>query len=205
MIAVERQLGSGRGPNGRTVRPRAAIHSRNGNTRNSLVRAHFPLQPGTYFTDGFSEAGASAPPITAGKKWTLESVPDHRFSSGHGFSRAVAAEHRMRLQPLRYHARRYLTDSSAPPEDTPVWRLGVYKTASSHSPLTTSHSSLLPGVPKSLRVFGWLPETVNRVETGVSYRKHSLASGSTRDVPAHEKQLFLRSNRLRRLATVARP
>jgi len=202
---VERQLGSGRAPNSKTVRRRTVIHSQNGHARDSLVRAHFPLQPGTYFTDGFSAAGASAPPITAGKNWALESVPDHRFSSVHGFSPALAAENRTRLQPLRCRARRYHTDSSAPPEDTPVWRLSVYKRASSHSPLTTSRLSFLPGVPKTLRVSGWLPGTVNRVETGVSYRKHSLGGKPTRNVPAHEKQLFSRSNRLRRPATVARP
>ena len=200
---VERQLGSGRGPNSKTVRRRAAIHSQNGNARNSLVRAHFPPPPGTYFTHGFSRGGASAPPIAAGKNCALESVPNHRFSSGHGFSRAVAAENRMRLHPLRCHACRYHADSSAAPEDTPVLRLGVYKRASSRSSLTTSRLSFLPGVPQSLRGLGWLPGTVNRVETHVSHRKHTLGYTLTRDVPAHEKQLFSRSPRLCQPATVA--
>jgi hypothetical protein len=41
-------------------------------------------------------------------------------------------------------------------------------------------------VPKKPRFFGWLPETVNRVETHVSHRKQTIAHASTRDVPAHE-------------------
>jgi hypothetical protein len=37
--------------------------------------------------------------------------------------------------------------------------------ASSHSSLNTSYCLNLPGVPKTRSVLGWLPETVNRVET----------------------------------------
>jgi len=43
----------------------------------------------------------------------------------------------------------------------------------------------LPGVPETLRVLGWLPGTVNRVETHVSHRKQTIGHASTRNVPAH--------------------
>jgi len=45
--------------------------------------------------------------------------------------------------------------------------------------------TFLPGVPETLRVLGWLPETVNRVETHVSHRKQTSGHTSTRNVPAH--------------------
>jgi len=54
-----------------------------------------------------------------------------------------------------------------------------------HSPLT--NRIVLPGVPKTPRVLGWLPETVTRVEMHLSYRKQTIAHRSTRNVPAHEK------------------
>ena len=52
-----------------------------------------------------------------------------------------------------------------------------------YSPLT--NHAFLPGVPKTLRVLGWLPGTVTRVETHLSPRKQTTAHPSTRNVPAH--------------------
>jgi hypothetical protein len=49
---------------------------------------------------------------------------------------------------------------------------------------------VLPGAPKTLRILGWLPETVNRVETHVSHRKQKTGYPSTRNVPAHAKLRF---------------
>ena len=44
---------------------------------------------------------------------------------------------------------------------------------------------VLPGVPKTLRVVGWLPGTVTRVETHLSRRKQTTGHASTRNVPEH--------------------
>jgi hypothetical protein len=55
---------------------------------------------------------------------------------------------------------------------------------------------ILPGVPETLCVSGWLPDTVNRVETHLSHRKQTTAHASTRNVPAHDyfRVLFVRAS-----------
>jgi len=55
----------------------------------------------------------------------------------------------------------------------------------SHDSTITRRRRVLPDVPETLRILGWLPETVNRVETHLSYRKQTTAHASTRNVPAH--------------------
>ena len=60
----------------------------------------------------------------------------------------------------------------------------THLSSTTHQSLVTNHRHL-PGVPETLRVLGWLPETVIRVETHLSYRKQTTAHASTRNVPAH--------------------
>ena len=163
MIAVERQLGSGREPNARTVPLCVGIHSHNGNARSFPNCGHLSVPSATYFISGFSGVGASAPTIESGK------------------SRALA------------------------PEETPFSRLSMCRKASSRSRLTTGGLSFLLRAPRTFFVVRCLPGTVNRVATGVSYRKQSLGTNSTRNVPAHAKRLLSRSLRLCRPAMVACP
>jgi len=59
--------------------------------------------------------------------------------------------------------------------------------------ISTAGRAFLPGVPETLRVWGWLPETVNRVETHLSHRKQTVGYASTRNVPAHPKRSIPRS------------
>jgi hypothetical protein len=58
----------------------------------------------------------------------------------------------------------------------------------------TRYGPVLPGVPKTRGVLSWLPGTVNRVETHLTYRKQTSEYASTRNVPAHGFCPFLGRN-----------
>jgi len=112
------------------------------------------------------------------------SAPPHARNvleaEGHGFSRAKNPRARMRFFAVRLvhpglPGRRFFRATHLP--------------VVNHQPQATNRAFLL-GAPKTLRVLGWLPGTVIRVEPHVTHRKQTPAHASTRNVPAHEFSVF---------------